>query len=81
MNWQPCDYWTALVQRDFGVPPGNPIYDAPIEERLADLKRAVEMAENMVAHKELLRPCIENSEGLKHGEMALGNWIVRPRFK
>ena len=59
----------------------NPIYEAPFEERLKDLKRTIEMVESMLRQPDMLRPYGRNDEGLKDGEFALGNWIVRPRFK
>lgn len=62
------------------VPPRLEIYSAPIPERLDDLARAVRMAQNMVDHPDMTRPYVGNPEGLKEGEFAIGNWIVRPRF-
>ncbi len=60
----------------------NPIYEAPFEERLADLKKTIEQVESLLPHPAMLRPvdAMENNE-VKLGEFALGNWIVRPRFK
>lgn len=56
------------------------IYHAPFSERLADLGAAVRMAQNMVEHPDMTRPYVGAPEGLKEGEFAIGNWIVRPRF-
>lgn len=58
----------------------KPIYDAPIDERLADLKQIIESAQKFL-RLETMRPCTDNAEGLEPGEFALGNWIIRPRFK
>ncbi len=59
----------------------KPIYDAPIEERLEDLKRAIAICESLISNKALLRPILTTERpGLKEGQFAIGNWIVSPRW-
>lgn len=59
--------------------PGNPIYEASLEERLNDVIRACEQAKSLI-NLNLLRDYKGNPEKLGQREFAIGNWIVRPRF-
>lgn len=62
--------------------PNNPIYEADLDVRLRDVKRAAEQGLQAIAYGMVKRMCGDsNFDGLKDGEFAIGNWIVRPRFK
>lgn len=63
----------------------NPIYDACLADRLKDLIRSSKRMRTMLIKDYLYiteDEVKENwpKEGLKEGEFAIGNWIVRPRF-
>ena len=58
------------------------IYRAPVVDQIQDLKRACEMAMDLMDCT-LMRTVTAqdfNREGLKVGEFALCDWVVRPRF-
>ncbi len=61
----------------------KPIYKAPIVDQLKDLKRACEMALDLIDTMPLrnIGPQDMRREGLREGEFALCDWIVRPRFE
>jgi hypothetical protein len=63
----------------------SPIYEAPLKKRLEDLARAVQSALLLGdgdMHPMSDREIVEaRREGLMSDELAIGNWIVRPRFK
>ena len=61
----------------------KPIYDAPIEERLRNILSACQMALECF-NDEILRDSTPGelaAEGLEADEMAVCDWIIRPRFK
>lgn len=61
----------------------KPIYNAPFAEQLKDLRRACEMASDLLETLPV-RACSAEDlkrDGLRKGEFALCDWIVRPRFQ
>lgn len=60
----------------------KPIYDAPAVEQLKDLRRACDMALDWLDTMPLknITPQDMRRSGLKDGEFALCDWVVRPRF-
>ena len=60
----------------------KPIYQAPVIEQLKDLKRACEIALDLLDTVPLRNITAEDMkrEGLEKGEFALCDWVVRPRF-
>lgn len=58
------------------------IYDAPVVEQLKDLRRACDMALDWLDTMPLknITPQDMRRSGLKDGEFALCDWVVRPRF-
>lgn len=62
----------------------NPIYQAPILERLKDIERCVKLA---IEYYEQDSPTValdfrlREKENLKDDEIALFDWVIRPRFR
>lgn len=61
----------------------KPIYKAPLIEKLKDLRRACEIAIDLldVVPLRMITEQDVRREGLSEGEFALCDWVVRPRFK
>lgn len=66
----------------------NPIYTASAREKLLDIKQSVELALTFdglmrdAGFDDPPRPITQadmDREGLRPGEFAIGNWIIRPR--
>lgn len=61
----------------------KPIYKAPVVDQIKDLKRACEIALDMLDTLPLRNITAQDMkrEGLREGEFALCDWVVRPRFE